>query len=176
MARVGAGPVPAPAPKPLRPMARHSAGLLLYRIRANGPEVLIVHPGGPFYVGRDDGFWSIPKGEVEEGEEPVAVALREFEEELGMPPPLQEDALVELGSVRQRGGKIVSAWCGEGDLGVTEIASNTFTLEWPPRSGRMREFPEIDRAGWFALPAARVKLLPAQAELLDRLEERIGRG
>ena len=137
-------------------MPKHSAGLLLYRLARGGAEVLLVHPGGPFYARKDDGYWSIPKGEVEPGESPLEVAMREFEE--------------ELGSVQQKGGKIVSAWCGEGDFDATDFTSNTFPLEWPPRSGMTKEFPEVDRACWYGLADARVKLLEAQAELIDRLE------
>jgi predicted NUDIX family NTP pyrophosphohydrolase len=145
---------------------------LLYRLGAEGPEVLLVHPGGPFWARRDDGAWSLPKGEVEPREEPLDVALREFEEELGSPAPVARELLVELGSVRQKAGKVVSAWCARGDFDADEIVSSTFTTEWPPRSGRMQEFPEVDRAAWFALPEARERILPAQAPLLDRLAER----
>jgi predicted NUDIX family NTP pyrophosphohydrolase len=151
-------------------MARRSAGILLYR-RA-GPEVLLVHPGGPFWARRDAGAWSIPKGEYADDEDPEACARREFEEELGTPLAARE--LLDLGSVRQAGGKLVTAWAAEGELDPETIRSGTFTLEWPPRSGRLREFPEVDRAGWFGIPAAREKIVPAQAELLDRLLERLG--
>jgi predicted NUDIX family NTP pyrophosphohydrolase len=148
-------------------MARRSAGILLYRRRNGAVEVLLVHPGGPLWARRDAGAWSIPKGEYGEGEDPLAVALREFEEETGQRPPAE--SLVALGEVRQRGGKVVSAWAAPGDLDPQAITSNTFTLEWPPRSGVRREFPEVDRAGWFDPPTAREKLLAAQAELVDRL-------
>jgi predicted NUDIX family NTP pyrophosphohydrolase len=148
---------------------------LLYRLGEEGPEVLLVHPGGPFWARRDDGAWSLPKGEVEPREEPLDVALREFEEELGSPAPVARESLVELGSVRQKAGKVVSAWCARGDLDADEIVSSTFTTEWPPRSGRMQEFPEVDRAAWFGLEDARVKLVPAQAELVDRLEALLNR-
>ena len=148
-------------------MARRSAGILLYRRRDGAVEVLLVHPGGPLWARRDAGAWSIPKGEYGEGEDPLAVALREFEEETGQRPPAER--LAALGEVRQRGGKVVSAWAAPGDLDPRAITSNTFTLEWPPRSGVRREFPEVDRAGWFDLPTAREKLLAAQAELVDRL-------
>jgi predicted NUDIX family NTP pyrophosphohydrolase len=144
-----------------------SAGILLYRDRDGVREVLLVHPGGPFWAKRDAGAWSIPKGEYADDEDPRDCALREFEEELGA--PLAADELVELGSVRQRSGKVVTAWAAEGDLDPTGIRSNTFELEWPPRSGRVREFPEIDRAAWFSLEEAREKLVAAQAELLSRL-------
>jgi predicted NUDIX family NTP pyrophosphohydrolase len=155
-------------------MARRSAGLLLYRRRDGAVELLLVHPGGPLWARRDAGAWSIPKGEVGEGEDPRAVALREFEEETGHPAPRGE--LVPLGEVRQRGGKLVTAWAAAGDLDPTAITSNTFTLEWPPRSGRRREFPEVDRAGWFDPATARDKLLAAQAQLVDRLLAALGEG
>jgi predicted NUDIX family NTP pyrophosphohydrolase len=147
---------------------KESAGILLHRHRGGHREVLLVHPGGPFWARKDAGAWSIPKGEYGDGEDPRACALREFEEELGAPPPPAE-RLVELGTITQRGGKRVTAWAAEGDLDTDNINSNTFTMEWPPRSGRMREFPEVDRAGWFGLDEAREKINPAQAGLLDRL-------
>ena len=152
-------------------MAKRSAGILLYRLRGGGPEVLLVHPGGPFWARRDDGVWSIPKGEYEDGDDPLACALREFEEETGSTPPPGE--LVELDDVKQKGGKVVTAWAAEGDLDADAVRSNTFKMEWPPRSGRTAEFPEIDRAGWFGIDEAREKLNPAQAEFLDRLVERL---
>ena len=152
-------------------MAKRSAGILLYRLRGGGPEVLLVHPGGPFWARRDAGVWSIPKGEYEDGDDPLACALREFEEETGSTPPPGE--LVELDDVKQKGGKVVTAWAAEGDLDADAVRSNTFTMEWPPRSGRTAEFPEIDRAGWFGIDEAREKLNPAQAEFLDRLVERL---
>jgi predicted NUDIX family NTP pyrophosphohydrolase len=132
--------------------------------------VLLVHPGGPFWAKKDFGAWSIPKGEHDEGEDAQACALREFAEELGSPPAPGE--LADLGSVRQKAGKHVQAWALEGDLDPAAVRSNTFTLEWPPRSGRTQEFPEVDRAGWFALDAARERINPAQAAFLDRLRER----
>ena len=148
-------------------MARRSAGILLYRRRGGEVEVLLVHPGGPLWARRDAGAWSIPKGEYGEDEDPLAAALRELEEETGQRLPAAD--LVPLGEVRQRGGKVVTAWAGPGDLDADEITSNTFTLEWPPRSGVRREFPEVDRAGWFDPATAREKLVAAQAELVDRL-------
>ena len=126
-----------------------------------------MHPGGPFWAKKDAGAWSIPKGEYEDGEDPRACALREFEEELGT--PLAAGELVELGSVRQKNGKVVTAWAAEGDLDPAQIHSNTFPMEWPPRSGRTREFPEVDGAAWFGLDEAREKLIQAQSALLDRL-------
>jgi predicted NUDIX family NTP pyrophosphohydrolase len=131
-------------------------------------EVLLVHPGGPFWARKDAGAWSIPKGEHDEGDDPRTCALREFEEELGTPLPADAE-LIELGTVKLKSGKQVTAFAVEGDLDADTITSNTFTMEWPPRSGNMREFPEVDRAGWFDLEQAREKLNPAQAELLVRL-------
>ena len=154
------------------PMARRSAGIVLHRDGPDGREVLLVHPGGPFWAKRDDGAWSIPKGEYDDGEEPMAAALREFEEEIGS--ALEHiGELVELGEVRQRNRKLVTAWAAEGDLDASAVRSNTFTMEWPPRSGRTQEFPEIDRAEWFTLARARVKLIEAQVAFVDRLEERL---
>jgi predicted NUDIX family NTP pyrophosphohydrolase len=151
-------------------VARRSAGIVLHRSGATGLEVLLVHPGGPFWARKDAGAWSIPKGEYEDGEDPLACALREFEEETGT--RLDASDAVELGSIRQKSGKEVTAWAVAGDLDPSTVRSNTFVMEWPPRSGRQAEFPEIDRAEWFGLDAAREKLVAAQAELLDRLVER----
>jgi predicted NUDIX family NTP pyrophosphohydrolase len=152
--------------------AGQSAGVLLYRRAAGGPEVLLVHPGGPFWAKKDAGAWTIPKGGFDAGEGARDAALRELAEELGgAAPRLEPEELVELGSVRQRGGKVVYAWAAEGDFDPAALDSNTFTMEWPPRSGAEREFPEVDRAGWFGPAEAREKLLPAQVELVDRLLE-----
>jgi predicted NUDIX family NTP pyrophosphohydrolase len=148
-----------------------SAGLVLYRQRDGKPEVLLVHPGGPFWQRRDDGVWSIPKGEFAENEVGIDVARREFQEELGAAAPAGD--VTPLGEVRQAGGKVVHAWALRGDLDVTHTTSNTFELEWPPRSGKMQTFPEIDRAAWFDLDTARRKLLPAQRAFIDRLEEQL---
>jgi predicted NUDIX family NTP pyrophosphohydrolase len=147
--------------------AKSSAGILLYRLNGDEPEVLLVHPGGPFWTKKDQGAWSIPKGEHDDGEDPQACARREFQEETGT--ELPPGALEELGTVRQKSGKYVSAWAAEGDLDAEAITSNTFELEWPPRSGKTQAFPEIDRAGWFGLAEARAKLNPAQTAFLDRL-------
>jgi len=147
---------------------KRSAGILLYRGAENGLEVLLVHPGGPFWSRKDLGAWSIPKGEIDEGEETRACALRELREELGSPPPLEPEDLFELGSVRQK-SKVVEAWAAEAEFDPTSLSSNTFSMEWPPRSGQEREFPEVDRAEWFDLETARRKILAAQAELIDRL-------
>ena len=130
-----------------------------------------MHPGGPFWQKKDLGAWSIPKGEYEDGEDARACALREFEEELGAPAP--ERALAELGTARQAGGKLVTAWAAEGDVDAAALRSNTFTLEWPPRSGAMREFPEVDRADWFPLDEARRRINAAQAVFVDRLEAQL---
>jgi len=149
-------------------LSAQSAGLLVHRQRDGKLEVLLVHPGGPFWQKRDDGAWSIPKGEIAENETGIDVARREFQEELGMPAPAGEVAA--LGDVRQAGGKVVHGWAVPGDLDVTRSTSNTFELEWPPRSGKMQRFPEVDRAAWFDLDTARCKLLPAQRPFIDRLE------
>ena len=149
-------------------MPRTSAGLLLHRRGPDGGiEVLIGHMGGPFWARRDAGAWSIPKGEHGPDEEPRDVALREFAEELGAPAPVTD--LVPLGEVRQSGGKRLTVWAAEGDFDAAGAVSNTFSLEWPPRSGRVQEFPEIDRAAWTTLDEARVKLVQGQVPLLDRL-------
>jgi predicted NUDIX family NTP pyrophosphohydrolase len=149
-------------------LPKQSAGILLYRVRQHGEvEVLLVHPGGPFWAKKDLGVWSIPKGEYQQGEDPLDAALREFEEETGHRLPRERP--LGLGTIRQRGGKLLRAWALAGDLDADATTSNTFTIEWPPRSGSQREFPEVDRAGWFDPPAARKKLNPAQVELVDRL-------
>jgi predicted NUDIX family NTP pyrophosphohydrolase len=154
---------------------KRSAGILLYRVAGDRPELLLVHPGGPFWTKKDLGAWTIPKGEIDDGEEPRACALRELDEELGSPPALDPEDLIELGSVRQR-AKVVDAWAAEADFDPANLRSNTFALEWPPSSGREREFPEVDRAEWFEPDLARRKILPAQAELIDRLLDRIEAG
>ena len=151
--------------------APRSAGILLYRRRHGALEVLLVHPGGPFWAQRDEGVWSIPKGEYEPPEDPLAAARREFEEELGTAPP--GGPAHDLGEVRQRAGKLVHAFGLEGHLDVAQISSNTCEIVWPPRSGRTITIPEVARAEWFALSEARKRILPAQSELLDRLAERV---
>jgi len=148
-----------------------SAGLLLYRRREGRIEVLLGHMGGPFWARKDERAWSIPKGEHPEAEDALAAARREFAEETGTPPP--DGPTLDLGEVRQSGGKRVTAWAVEGDLDPSAVKSNTFLLEWPPRSGRRQEFPEIDRAGWFDLDTARRKIVKGQVALVDRLEERL---
>ena len=149
-------------------MARVSAGLLMYRRRAGALQVLLVHPGGPFWAKKDLGAWTIPKGEVAEGEDLLATARREFEEETSLRP---DGPFEPLGSITQKAGKVVHAWAFEGDCDPTAVRSNTYKVEWPPRSGQWREFPEVDRAEWFSLADARAKINAAQAELLARLEE-----
>jgi predicted NUDIX family NTP pyrophosphohydrolase len=154
--------------------AKHSAGILLYRLVGGAPEVLLVHPGGPYWARRDLGAWTIPKGELEAGESAADCALRELGEELGAAPAVSVEDLVELGSVRQKSGKVVEAWAAEADFDPALLRSNTFMLEWPPRGGSEREFPEVDRAEWFAPERAREKILLAQEPLLDRLLEHLG--
>ena len=145
----------------------------MYRRREGELEFLLVHPGGPFWARKDAGAWTIPKGQIEEGEEPRACAIRETEEELGAAPALDPEQLIELGAIRQRAGKVVEAWAAEAEFDPAALASNTFSMEWPPRSGKQQEFPEVDRAEWFDPQTAREKILAAQAELLDRLLERL---
>ena len=148
-----------------------SAGILLYRRAGGALEVLLAHPGGPFWARRDDGAWTIPKGLIEPGETAAAAAAREFLEELGT---AAAGTLVPLGNVRQRGGKHVEAFALEGDFDVATLRSNTFETEWPPRSGHVHTYPEVDRVAWMDLATARLKLLQAQRPLLDRLEAAIG--
>jgi predicted NUDIX family NTP pyrophosphohydrolase len=147
-----------------------SAGLLVYRSMNGRLEVLLVHPGGPYWAKRDDGAWSVPKGEYEVDEDPLQVAIREFREELGVGPPSDRQP-VFLGESRQPSGKRISVWALNGDVDVRVVDSNTFTMEWPPRSGHIKEFPEVDRAGWFDVDAARRKIVPGQIDFIDRLFE-----
>jgi predicted NUDIX family NTP pyrophosphohydrolase len=156
------------APRYKRLVAAKSSGLLAYRVRDGALEVFLVHPGGPFWARKDDGAWSIPKGEHSDDEDPQACARREFEEETGTALPADTE-LLDLGSVRLASRKEVAAWAVAADLDADAIVSNEFEIEWPPRSGRKQSFPEVDRAGWFSPDEARVKLNPAQAELVDRL-------
>lgn len=155
---------------------KRSAGVLLFRRNGGTTEVLLAHPGGPFWTKKDVGAWTIPKGQIEEAEEPRACAIRELEEELGPVPELDPEEMIELGSIRQRAGKVVEAWAAEAEFDPASLDSTTFTMEWPPRSGKQAEFPEVDRAEWLGLEAAREKILPAQAELLDRLREKLENG
>jgi predicted NUDIX family NTP pyrophosphohydrolase len=148
-------------------MPRKSAGILLWRTGGESIEVLLVHPGGPIWARRDAGAWSIPKGEYEDGEDPLAAARREFAEELGSQPP--EAPAQDLGEITQKSGKRVRAWALEGDIDAAAITSNTCEVEWPPRSGRRIEIPEVDRAEWFDLASARERINPAQVDLIERL-------
>jgi predicted NUDIX family NTP pyrophosphohydrolase len=148
-------------------MPKLSAGVLLHRACDGVVEVLLAHPGGPFWARKDDGAWSIPKGEYTEGEEPWAVAQREFSEELGLPVP--DGRRIDFDPLKQPSGKVVTAFAVQGDLDVTNTRSNTFELEWPKGSGRVREFPEVDRVAWFPVAQARAKLLKGQRAFLDRL-------
>jgi predicted NUDIX family NTP pyrophosphohydrolase len=149
-------------------MPKRSAGILLYRRRDSRIELLLVHPGGPFWAKKDAGSWSIPKGEYSAPEDALIVAQREFEEETGVP---ARGEFLPLGEVVQPGRKVVSAWALEGDFDPAALHSNTFELEWPPRSGRRQAFPEVDRAGWFAPAEAEAKILPGQREFIRRLLE-----
>lgn len=153
--------------------AKVSAGILVYRLGADGLEVLLVHPGGPFWTRKDDGAWFIPKGEINPGEGAWEAAQREFQEELGLPPPASEP--VELGTVKNKGGKLIHAWALPGDLDLSGFVSNTFSVEWPPRSGRQREFPEVDRAAYFGAEQALRKMHPAELPLLERLLQKLAR-
>ena len=152
-------------------MPRESAGLILYRYRNSSLEVLLVHPGGPFWAKKDAGAWMIPKGEIAGGEEALAAAKREFEEETGIKP---WGDFMPLEPVKQKGGKVVQAWAFESDCDPAAIRSNSFTLEWPPRSGKQREFPEVDRAEFFEMEEAKRRINPAQAPLLLELEQKLG--
>ena len=152
---------------------RRSAGILLYRERAGDVEVLLVHPGGPFWKNRDEGAWTIPKGEYGDDEDALDAAKREFSEETGF---AIDGTFVPLEPIRQRSGKLVHAWAVEGDCDAGAIRSNSFSIEWPPRSGRLAEYPEVDRAAWLALEAARRKILPAQVPFLENLLRLLGPG
>jgi predicted NUDIX family NTP pyrophosphohydrolase len=152
-------------------MPKRSAGILMYRRGRNGLEMLLVHPGGPLWARKDLGSWSIPKGEYADAEDPLAAALREFEEETGMRP---SGAFAPLGEVVQPSRKIVSAWAVASDFDPAKLKSNTFELEWPPRSGRKATFPEVDRAEWFSPDRAREKILPGQREFIARLMQALG--
>jgi predicted NUDIX family NTP pyrophosphohydrolase len=148
-------------------MPKQSAGILLYRLTDGLLQVFLVHPGGPFFRNKDDGAWSIPKGEYTDGEEPLAAAQREFEEETGQ---LITGKFIKLQSVKQKSGKVVHAWAIEGDIDHENIVSNIFEIEWPPKSGKKTSFPEIDRADWFTVDTAKVKIIPAQMGLIEELE------
>ena len=154
-------------------MSKKSAGLLLFRETAAGLEVLLVHPGGPFWAKKDDGSWSIPKGEFEDGEEPLAAAKREFEEEMGVP---ATGEFMPLKPLKQPSGKLVFAWAVRSDFDPSSLRSNTFSMEWPPKSGRHQEFPEVDKAAWFDVETARQKILKGQAPFLDQLLVKLQNG
>jgi len=149
-------------------MAKKSAGLLMYRWRRGVPEVLLVHPGGPFWAKKDEGSWSIPKGEYEPGEDPLEVAKREFQEETGYQ---ATGEFIPLTPRKQPSGKVITAWAFEGDCDASAVKSNTFSMEWPPRSGKQKEFPEIDRAGWFTIQMGKGKILKGQAGFFEELEQ-----
>ena len=152
-------------------MGKTSAGIVLYRTNNEKLEVFLIHPGGPFWAKKDDGVWSIPKGEYENGEDPLDAARREFEEETGF--ACIDGDVQTLGAVKLNSGKVVSAWAIEGDCDAHAVRSNLFSMEWPPRSGKMQEFPEVDRGAWFSLPMAEQKIHPAQRAFLERLVEAV---
>ena len=153
-------------------MKKHSAGIIVFRQTGTEPEVLLGHMGAPWWAKKETGAWSIPKGEIEEGENPLETAKREFGEELGL--DLPEGDFIQLGSIEQPNNKTVSAWAIEADIDASNIKSNTFNAEWPPKSGQVQEFPEIDQAGWFSLPEAAEKAVKGQGQLFERLAEHIG--
>jgi predicted NUDIX family NTP pyrophosphohydrolase len=154
--------------------SKHSAGILLYRRGRDGVEVLLGHMGGPFWTGRENGAWSVPKGEYDPDEDAEAAARREFEEELGVPVPTAH--LIDLGAVRQSGGKVVTVWAAEAELDLNGLIYGTFTMEWPRGSGQFRDFPELDRVAWLSLTVAREKIIAAQRTFLDRLVDRVATG
>jgi predicted NUDIX family NTP pyrophosphohydrolase len=156
----------------LTAMAKRSAGLLMFRRKGGELEVFLVHPGGPFWAGKDAGAWTVPKGEYVDGEEPLNAAKREFSEETGF--EAKGDEFIDLGTVRQTSGKIVNAWAFEGDCDPEKLVSNFCDIEWPPRSGRKIEIPEVDRGAWFTLGDARKRILKSQEGFLDALGERLG--
>jgi predicted NUDIX family NTP pyrophosphohydrolase len=160
-------------PTPARPRPKRSAGILVYRLGKEAVDVLLVHPGGPFWAKKDDGAWFIPKGEINPEEEPLAAAYREFREEFGFEPPAGEP--LELGTVKNKGGKLIEAWALAGELDLSAFRSNTFRMEWPPRSGQEREFPEVDRAQYFSIEQTLVKMHPAELPLVQRLLQLLGR-
>lgn len=151
---------------------KQSAGILMYRIQSREIEILLAHPGGPFWKKKDLGAWSIPKGEYNEDEEPLAAAIREFKEETGLK---LEGEFIQLEPVKQKSGKIVQAWAIKGDPDISKFVSNTFSLEWPPKSGKMSEFPEIDQLSWFNIKNAKEKILPAQVDFIEDLLKRINK-
>lgn len=153
-------------------MKKQSAGILLYRVTKKGPQVLLVHPGGPFWAKKDMGAWSIPKGEFPEDEEPLTAAKREFSEETGTPVP--EGELLSLGTAKLSSGKVIYAWALPGDLNAASVKSNNFAVEWPPKSGVMQEFPEVDKAAWYLLDEAKVKIHKGQLPFVETLAAHLG--
>jgi len=153
-------------------MPKISAGLLMYRVRGGELEFLLAHPGGPFWKDRDAGAWTIPKGELQPGEEPLVAAMREFQEEIGLKP---EGEFIELKPITQKGGKVVHAWAFEGDCDASQVKSNTFQMEWPPRSGKFQTCPEVDRASFYGMAEAKQKINPAQAAFLEELQQLRGK-
>jgi predicted NUDIX family NTP pyrophosphohydrolase len=151
-----------------------SAGILLWRRHDEDVQVLIAHMGGPFWAGKDEAAWSVPKGEYVDPEQPLAAAVREWEEELGVPLPVEPSSLVPLGEVRQRSGKLLTVWVAEGDLDPSTVVPGLFTMQWPPRSGKLAEFPEIDRVEWCGVDVARARLVAGQRVLLDLLQGALG--
>jgi predicted NUDIX family NTP pyrophosphohydrolase len=156
-------------------MSKLSAGILMYRGRPPALELLLAHPGGPLWANKDDGSWSIPKGEYDAGEDPLACAIREFREELGSSPVKGPTKVSGLGSITQPSHKIITAYAIEGTFDPSTLRSNNFELEWPPKSGRLQSFPEVDRAAWFSVEDARMKILPGQEPFIDRLVEKLGK-
>ncbi|WP_207496473.1 NUDIX domain-containing protein [Aridibaculum aurantiacum] len=153
-------------------MPKTSAGLLVYQFHQNHLQVLLVHPGGPFWKNKDEGAWSIPKGEYSDSEDPLQVALREFEEETGN--NIEATNFIELEAVKQKGSKLIKAWAVEANIEQPFISSNIFEMEWPPRSGKMQQFPEVDKAGWFSISEAAVKMNAVQFQLVQQLQEKLG--
>ena len=151
-------------------MSQQSAGILLYRLNQASIEVLLVHPGGPFWIKKDSGAWSIPKGEFSTTEDPLTAAKREFEEETGSP---ISGEFIQLHPIRQKSGKIIQAWAIEGNIDAEHITSNTFELEWPPKSGKKQQFPEVDKASWFTVPVAKQKIIQSQVLLIDQLIDKL---
>ncbi|HEY1164258.1 MAG TPA: NUDIX domain-containing protein [Chitinophaga sp.] len=154
-------------------MGKTSAGILLYRYQGPMLQVFLVHPGGPFWAKKDAGAWSIPKGEYDTTEDPLAAALREWEEETGIPLKASKQSFIALDPIKQKGGKTVYAWAREGDIDSAEVRSNAFEMEWPPRSGKKASFPEVDKCGWFDIPEARQKILEGQLPLIDALLKKL---
>lgn len=152
---------------------KKSTGLLLYRIKNKNPEVFLVHPGGPYWFKKEMGAWSIPKGEIEEGEDPFLAAIREMKEETGITIDIPQEKFFRLSEAKQKSGKIVIAWAVETDFTIGKIKSNLFEMEWPPKSGEMQSFPEVDREGWFSIIEAKKRIVSGQIPLIEELEKKI---